>query len=291
MGVPLPAPVHAVPLRGAPFVPRPHPGAEPDGHALLTEPMTRSSPAVTATPVLASWSGGKDSSLALRAVLADPTRAISGLLTTVTAGYERISMHGVRAELLQAQAAALGLPLTTARIPPVASNEAYETAMRAALRPAREAGITEVVFGDLFLTDVRAYRERLLAPMGMSGHYPLWGRPTGALATEFIADGFRAVLVCVDPRQVPADLCGREFDHALLADLPAHADPCGENGEFHTFVYDGPIFRAPVLWRRGAVVERDGFWFCDLAAAGDAPEQRGASGERSSFTARPSPPG
>ena len=251
-------------------------------------PMIRSSPA---TPVLASWSGGKDSSLALRAVLADPTRAVSGLLTTVTAGYERISMHGVRVDLLEAQAGALGLPLTTARIPPGASNEAYESAMRAALRPARRAGITEVVFGDLFLADVRAYRERLLAPVGMRGHYPLWGRDTGALAAEFIADGFRAVLVCVDPRQVPAELCGRDFDRTLLADLPAGTDPCGENGEFHTFVYDGPIFRAPVVWRRGAVVERDGFWFCDLAAGGDAREQRGASGEQSgSAAARPSPP-
>jgi uncharacterized protein (TIGR00290 family) len=202
----------------------------------------------------------------VRAIAADPVRVVSGLLTTVTAGYERVSMHGVRVELLEAQAAALGLPLITARIPPAASNEAYEAAMRRALDPAREGGITEVVFGDLFLADVRAYRERLLAPLGMHGHYPLWGRDTGALATEFIAQGFRAVLVCVDPRQVPAELCGREFDHALVADLPPTADPCGENGEFHTFVYDGPIFREPVAWRRGAVVERDGFCFCDLAS-------------------------
>jgi len=226
-----------------------------------------SPPPSPASPVLASWSGGKDSSLAVWAAAADPTRVVSGLLTTVTAGYERISMHGVRVELLEAQAAALDLPLTTARIAPGASNEAYEAAMHGALGPARERGITEVIFGDLFLADVRAYRERLLAPLGMRGHYPLWGRDTRALATEFIADGFRAVLVCVDPRQIPAELCGREFDHALIADLPPQADPCGENGEFHTFVYDGPIVRAPVAWRRGAVVERDGFWFCDLASS------------------------
>ena len=232
-------------------------------------------PTSPATPVLASWSGGKDSSLAVQAAAADPTRVVSGLLTTVTAGYERVSMHGVRVELLETQAAALDLPLTTARIPPGASNEVYEAAMRGALAPARQGGITEVVFGDLYLADVRAYRERLLAPLGMRGHYPLWGRDTRALATEFIAGGFRAVLVCVDPRQIPAELCGREFDPALLADLPPGADPCGENGEFHTFVYDGPIFREPVAWRRGAVVERDGFWFCDLTKAeGDAGGRR-----------------
>ena len=232
----------------------------------LVMPSSPIPPPPSATPVLASWSGGKDSSLAVQATAADPTRFVSGLLTTITASYERVSMHGVRVELLEAQAAALGLPLTLARIPQGSSNEAYEAAMRGALGPAREGGITEVVFGDLFLADVRAYRERLLAPVGMQGHYPLWGRDTRALATEFIADGFRAVLVCVDPRQIPAELCGREFDHELLADLPPHADPCGENGEFHTFVYDGPIFREPVAWRRGAVVERDGFSFCDLAS-------------------------
>jgi len=221
-------------------------------------------PQPTPTPVIASWSGGKDSSLALQAVLADPGRTVTALLTTVTASYERVSMHGVRLELLEAQAASLGLPLVTARIPPGASNADYEAAMLHALRPVRERGVTEVVFGDLFLADVRSYRERLLAPLGMRGHYPIWGRNTRALAEEFVAAGFRAVLVCVDPRQVPAGLCGREFDARLLAELPPGADPCGENGEFHTFVYDAPIFRRPVPWRPGEVVERDGFWYADL---------------------------
>ena len=136
--------------------------------------------------------------------------------------------------------------------------------MRDALDGARRDGVREVLFGDLFLADVRAYRERLLAPLGLRGHFPLWGRDTRALAEEFVAAGFRAVLVCVDPRQIPAHFCGREFDGRLLAELPAGADPCGENGEFHTFVYDAPIFRRPVPWRPGEVVERDGFWYADL---------------------------
>jgi uncharacterized protein (TIGR00290 family) len=224
--------------------------------------------------VVVSWSGGKDSALALRAALADPGLAVGGLVTTVTAGYERVSMHGVRTALLAAQAEAVGLPLRQVRIPPGATNELYESAMSDALRECREAGVTGVVFGDLFLEDVRRYRERLVGALDLEPLFPLWHRDTAALAAEFAEAGFRAVVVCVDPRQVDAGFCGREYDSRFVADLPPSADRCGERGEFHTFVYDGPIFRRPVGVRRGEVVERDGFVFCDLvgAAAPTAPD-------------------
>jgi uncharacterized protein (TIGR00290 family) len=218
--------------------------------------------------VALSWSGGKDCSLALQAVLADPALRVDALVTTVTEGYDRISMHGVRRELLEAQVARLGIPVHEARIPIGASNASYESAMAVVLRELTTRGITRVVFGDLFLTDVREYRERLLGALGMRGHYPLWMQDTRRLAHTFIEDGFRAVLVCVDPRQIDPALCGREFDHALLADLPPSADPCGEKGEFHTFVYDGPLFEHAIPIERGDVVERDGFWFADLRVAG-----------------------
>ena len=220
--------------------------------------------AVGAEPVVLSWSGGKDSALALQAVLADEALHVEALVTTLTAGYDRISMHGVRRELLERQAAAVGIPLVVATIPMRASNDSYEAAQRAALAPFRERGVRRVVCGDLFLEDIREYRQRLFATIGMEGMYPVWGLDTRTLARRFIADGFRAILVCVDPKQIDARFAGRELDAALLAELPASADPCGENGEFHTFVYDGPIFREPVAVRRGGVVERDGFVFQDL---------------------------
>ncbi|HKG93918.1 MAG TPA: hypothetical protein VKA84_18560 [Gemmatimonadaceae bacterium] len=218
----------------------------------------------SAERVLVSWSGGKDSSLALRAVLADPALAVAGLVTTVTEGYDRISMHGVRRSLLRAQAESLELPLIEVPIPIRSSNDSYEAATLAALEAHRAAGIERVVFGDLFLADVRAYRERLLERAGMRCLFPLWGLDTRALAREFIAAGFRAVLCAVDPCQIDAGLCGRDYDESLLAELPPGADPCGENGEFHTFVHDGPPFARPVPLRRGEVVEREGFVFCDL---------------------------
>jgi uncharacterized protein (TIGR00290 family) len=217
-------------------------------------------------PVLMCWSGGKDSSLALHAVLQDPHLRVEALLTTVTEGYERISMHGVRRALLCAQAESIVVPLEEVRIPIQASNAIYEEAMRATLTRYRTRGVRRVVFGDLFLQDIRAYRETRLAQLEMAGFFPLWGRDTSQLAREFIALGFRAVLVCIDPAQIDPTFCGREFDEQLLAALPPTADPCGENGEFHTFVYDGPIFRRPVPVTRGEVVHRDGFWFCDLNA-------------------------
>ncbi len=222
------------------------------------------------TPVVVSWSGGKDSTLALAAALADETLDVRALVTTVTSGYDRISMHGVRRSLLRRQADALGLPLVEVPIAPGCSNDDYERAMREALAPLAAEGVRDVVCGDLFLEDVRAYRDRLFAAVGLAGVYPTWGRDTRALAAEFIDAGYRAILVCVDPRQIDGAFCGRDYDRALLAELPAGADPCGENGEFHTFVQAGPVFRAPVAVARGEIVRREGFVFADLAPADEA---------------------
>ena len=215
-------------------------------------------------PVVVGWSGGKDSALALHALRADPTIRIEALLTTLTDPYDRISMHGVRHRLLAAQAAAIGLPLTEARISARASNAQYEASFAAALASHRARGVRQVAFGDLFLADIRAYRERQLAALEMTGRFPLWEQDTATLAREFIALGFRAVLVCVDPKRLDASFAGRPFDAQLLADLPEGVDPCGENGEFHTFVTDGPIFNTPVQCATGEVVTREGFVFCDL---------------------------
>ena len=228
----------------------------------------------SAEPVLMCWSGGKDSAMALHAAQQDPRLRVEALLTTVTEGYERISMHGVRRALLLAQAEAIGLPLEEVRIPIRASNDVYEEAMREVLTRYRARGVRRVIFGDLFLQEIRAYRETRLAQLEMAGLFPLWGRDTGPLAREFIASGFRAILVCVDPAQISPAFCGRAFDEQLLGDLPATADPCGEKGEFHTFVHDGPLFRQPIPITRGEIVERDGFWFCDLT-----PQHRGVGHE------------
>jgi uncharacterized protein (TIGR00290 family) len=189
------------------------------------------------------------------------------LITTVTDTYNRISMHGVRRELLALQARALGLPLAEVLIPPSCSNEIYETRLREAFASERLRSVAEVAFGDLFLEDVRAYREERLAAAGKRGLFPLWGRNTTELARHVIAVGFQAVVVCVDPRALDAAFAGRRYDERLLAELPPEVDPCGENGEFHTFVYCGPIFRRPIAWNLGDVIERDGFVFADLTAA------------------------
>lgn len=230
-----------------------------------TSPETAHGPTVDPRePVVLGWSGGKDSALALYALRSEPTIRVEGLLTTLTDQYDRVSMHGVRHRLLTAQAMAVGLPVTEARIPPGASNAVYEEAFGAALAMHRARGIRRVAFGDLFLADVRAYRERQLATVGMSGMFPVWGRDTTELAREFIGLGFRAVLVCVDAARLDASFAGRSFDRDLLRDLPAGIDPCGENGEFHTFVTDGPIFDTPVACTTGETVHRDGYVFCDL---------------------------
>ena len=215
---------------------------------------------------LVAWSSGKDSAFALwqarRAGL-----DIAGILTTVTGDYARVSMHGVREELLDRQAAELGLPCTKVRIPAGCTNERYQAEMGAAMRAARDAGVTQVVFGDLFLADLRAYREKMLAEIGMTGVFPLWLRDTRELAREMIAAGLVAHLVCVDPRHVAPALAGRRFDAALLDELPAAVDPCGENGEFHTCVSAGPMFARAIPVAVGEVVARDGFVFADLSAA------------------------
>jgi uncharacterized protein (TIGR00290 family) len=197
--------------------------------------------------VVLSWSGGKDSALALDALSRDPGVEVVGLLTSVTRTYDRISVHGVRRSMLEAQVERLGLPLFEISLDPSCTNEAYEAAFRAALgRIRRELSeVCFIAFGDLFLEDVRAYRERLLAGSGFEPMFPIWGSDTAALARRFIADGFSARLVCVDTTQLDAGFAGRLFDEQLLADLPPTADPCGERGEFHTFVSNGPQFNAP----------------------------------------------
>ena len=225
---------------------------------------------MTREPVVLSWSGGKDSSLALAALRADPRYDVVALLTSITTGYDRVSIHGVRRTLVEAQAARTGLPLREVVLPPQCSNEQYETAFAAALAGMREdhPDVRRLAFGDLYLTDVREYRERLLRMAGHEALFPLWGVDTKTLAEEFIAAGFAAHLVCVDTRQLPASFAGRPFDRALLADLPAGVDPCGENGEFHTFVSAGPIFNDAIPLQLGEVVLRDErFAFCDLRAA------------------------
>jgi len=217
-----------------------------------------------------SWSGGKDSALALHALLMDPAVEVCGLITTATSGYDRVSMHGVRTALVTAQADAVGLPVHWVHIPPSASNEEYEGAMHEGLRVLVSSGVDSVAFGDLFLQDVREYRERMVAAVGIRPLFPIWGRDTRSLARRFIRDGFRATLVCVDPRQLDVSHCGSAYDDALLDAFPANVDPCGENGEFHTFVSDAPMFSAPIAAQRGDVVERSGFVFCDLLP-GDVP--------------------
>lgn len=222
---------------------------------------------VTREPVVLSWSGGKDSSLALQALRADPAIEVVALLTTVTRGYDRISIHGVRRALLEAQARAVGLPLHEVTLEPQSSNDAYEAAFAEALTALRATypDVRRIAFGDLFLEDVRAYRERLLAPLGFEAYFPLWGENTNALARRFIDDGFRARLVCVDTTQLDGAFVGREFNTVLLGDAPASIDPCGERGEFHTFVADGPVFTAPIAYTLGERVLRDGrFAYQDL---------------------------
>jgi uncharacterized protein (TIGR00290 family) len=214
--------------------------------------------------VLLSWSSGKDSAWTLRVLRADPSVELAGLLTTVNRDMDRVAMHAVRRTLLAAQADAAGLPLREVPIPHRCSNADYEAAMAAALDRAKAEGVEAVAFGDLFLEDIRKYREEKLAPTGLRPLFPLWGRDTAALAREMIAGGLRARLTCVDPKRLDPTFAGREFDEALLAELPPSVDPCGERGEFHTFAYAGPMFSRPVPVRSGETVEREGFRFADL---------------------------
>jgi uncharacterized protein (TIGR00290 family) len=217
--------------------------------------------------VLLAWSSGKDSAWSLHALRSQADIEVAGLLTTMNETHDRVAMHAVRRTLLEAQAEAAGLPLVTVPIPHPCPNDVYEAAMSRAVSEAIAAGITGVAFGDLFLEDVRRYRERQMQGTGLRLHFPLWGRPTAALAREMVDGGLCARITCVDPRALDRSFAGREFDQRLLADLPSGADPCGENGEFHTFAWDGPMFRHPVPFRSGEVVTRDGFVFADLLPA------------------------
>jgi uncharacterized protein (TIGR00290 family) len=218
--------------------------------------------------VVLSWSGGKDSAMAAYQLLASQKYEIAALLTTVTEDFDRISMHGVRRDLLERQAHSLAIPLHTMLIPKVCSNEIYEARMREALDHFRAAGITKIAFGDLFLADVKQYRDERLAQARMTGLYPLWMRDTDELVRTFLGLGFKAILACVDTRAIDASFAGREIDSDLLRDLPDSADPCGEYGEYHSFVYAGPIFKRAIACRAGERVLRDErFAYCDIVPA------------------------
>ncbi len=213
-----------------------------------------------------SWSSGKDSAWALHALRQQGDYEIAGLLTTINETASRVAMHAVRETLLEKQAAAAGLPLIKVHIPYPCPNEAYEAAMADAMARAKREKVTAVAFGDLFLEDVRRYRVEKLAPTGIDPVFPIWGIETKRLARDMVAAGLRAHVTCVDPKQLDPNFAGRVFDDAFLDDLPETADPCGENGEFHSFAFAGPMFSAPIKVVPGETVERDGFVFSDLLA-------------------------
>ncbi len=218
-------------------------------------------------PVVLSWSSGKDSAWALHLLRRSDEYEVVGLLTTINAAADRVAMHAVRRSLLEAQAAAAGLPLTTIALPWPCSNQQYESLMLAACRDILAQGVKIIAFADLFLADIRSYREKQLAGTGLEPLFPLWGLPTGELARAMIAGGLRARITCVDSRQLSPSFAGRDFDAALLTDLPASVDPCGEQGEFHTFCHAGPMFSAPLQIETGEIVEREAFVFADLILA------------------------
>lgn len=224
-----------------------------------------------------SWSSGKDSAFALHEIRKAGTFDVVGALTTVTETFGRVSIHGVREEILRAQLDAAGLPPLVVPIPYPCPNDVYEQRMTEALAQVRERGVTHMIFGDLFLEDIRAYREAKLAGTGITPVFPLWQRPTAQLARDMIASGMETFLATVDLAKLPASFAGRRFDAALLADLPEGVDPCGENGEFHTCVTAGPAFSRPLPVTPGEVVTRDGYAYCDLLLEADA-----ASGMRTS---------
>ena len=219
--------------------------------------------------VLLAWSSGKDSAWTLYRLRRDPEINVCGLLTTVNREFNRVAMHGTRRTVLEAQAAAAGLSLWVVPLPWPCSNEIYEQRMAEACARAVTEKIDAIAFGDLFLADVRAYRERQLAPTGLEPLFPLWEIPTDALAREMMDGGLRARLSCVDTKQISGDFAGREFDERLLRELPSSADPCGERGEFHTCVYAGPMFSAPLALDNGEIVDREGFVFADFLMAED----------------------
>ena len=222
-----------------------------------------------AKKTLLSWSSGKDSAWALHILRATPDVEVVGLMTTMNEVHQRVAIHAVRLELLERQAEALGLPVQVIDLPSPCTNAQYEAAMGKFVDESKRHGIECIAFGDLFLADIKEYREAKLAGTGIAPLFPLWLMPTDRLATEMIANGLRAVVTCVDPQQLPLSFAGREFNEQFLADLPDDVDPCGERGEFHTFAFDGPMFEKPVGIQKGEVVERDGFGYADLLPAGD----------------------
>ena len=213
---------------------------------------------------LLSWSSGKDSAWALHRLRAVSDVEVVGLMTTVNQVHQRVAIHAVRLELLQRQAEALGLPLQVIDLPSPCTNSQYEETMEKFVDESKRRGIECMAFGDLFLADIKEYREKKLAGTGITPLFPLWQAPTNRLAREMIAAGLRAIITCVDPQQLPVSFAGREFNEQFLADLPKHVDPCGERGEFHTFAFDGPMFEKPVRVEIGAILERDGFGYADL---------------------------
>jgi uncharacterized protein (TIGR00290 family) len=221
--------------------------------------------ACSRTKIVFSWSGGKDSTLALTQLLKGGMHTIVALLTSVSQDYDRITMHGVRSCLLEAQAESLGLPLEKISLKKSTTNEEYETKMKEKLLLYRNQGIDMVGFGDIFLEDLRRYREENLSKLNMKGIFPLWKKDTAKLIQEFLDAGFRAVITCVDAKFLDKSFAGRVIDSTFLADLPGSVDPCGENGEFHSFVFAGPIFRKKISYKKGEVVLREGrFYYCDL---------------------------
>ncbi len=217
--------------------------------------------------VLLSWSSGKDSAWALHVLRQQAGLKVCGLITTINSAFDRVAMHSTRHSLVAMQAAAAGLPLIPVPLPWPCSNADYECAMKSVCDQAVAQGVKAIAFGDLFLADIRAYRERQLANTGLEPLFPLWQIPTDELARQMIGSGLRARLVCVNPKALDSDFAGRDFDEQLLHDLPESVDPCGENGEFHTFAYAGPMFSQPIPIISGERVERDGFWFADLLPA------------------------
>jgi len=214
--------------------------------------------------VILAWSGGKDSAISLYEIQRSGNYEIVSLLTTINKDYDRVSMHGVRRVLVEQQASSLGLPLEKVFVPKDCSNEEYEARMAEVLTRFKQDGITQVVFGDVFLGWIKEYRENNLARLGMKGVFPIWGRNTAELTRKFIALGFRAVITCVDTKMLASRFLGRILNSQFLAELPANVDPCGENGEFHSFVFAGPIFKKRIAYTLGETVQRDSFYFCDL---------------------------
>ena len=215
--------------------------------------------------IIFTWSGGKDSAIALHKIQANKQYHILALLTTITDAYDRVSMHGVRTKLLEKQAKSIGLPLEKMPITKDASHKQYKSRMKSILQSYKEEGVSSVAFGDIFLEGIRDYRQKNLDLVGMKALFPIWGSNTGELANQFIASGFKSIITCVDTELLPKEFCGREFNKAFLEDLPEGVDPCGENGEFHSFVYEGPIFQESVAHKIGEKVLRENrFYYCDL---------------------------